>query len=86
MLLRHICEVCGAEEVLAPEEAFARGWDYPPLMGQFGVVSPRTCPNCVISGTLWWALAACAARLDTLTVPQLVTLGRIQGEPESVLP
>lgn len=37
---RHICEVCGVEEILTPAEAFDLGWDYPPRMGQFGVVGP----------------------------------------------
>ena len=32
MKLRHICEVCGKEEILTPEEAFEKGWDYPPMM------------------------------------------------------
>ncbi|MGB3353729.1 MAG: hypothetical protein WBB00_13270 [Mycobacterium sp.] len=41
---RHICEVCGVEEILTPGDAFDLGWDYPPRMGQFGVVGPRCCP------------------------------------------
>ena len=28
MKLRHICEVCGREEVLTPEEAYSAGWDW----------------------------------------------------------
>lgn len=51
----HICEVCGKTEILTPEEAFEDGWDYPPKMGAFGLVSPRTCGNCGIMDTLWWA-------------------------------
>ena len=31
---RHICEVCGVEEILTPGDAFNLGWDYPPRMGQ----------------------------------------------------
>ena len=42
---RHICEVCGVEEILAPAEAFDLGWDYPPRMGQFGVVGPDVVPD-----------------------------------------
>ena len=38
MILRHVCEVCGTEETLTEEEAFEKGWDYPPRMGTFGVV------------------------------------------------
>ena len=45
-LLRHICEVCGRTEILTPEEAHSQGWDYPPKMGRFRIISPRTCPNC----------------------------------------
>lgn len=33
MKLKHICEVCGREEILTPEEAYRAGWDYPPKMG-----------------------------------------------------
>ena len=29
MILKHICEVCGCEEVLDSDEAFELGWDYP---------------------------------------------------------
>ncbi|TQK29782.1 hypothetical protein [Arthrobacter sp. SLBN-53] len=25
---RHICEVCGVEEILTPAEAFDLGWDF----------------------------------------------------------
>lgn len=35
----HICEVCGITKVMTPQEAFEEGWDYPPLMGSFGVVN-----------------------------------------------
>lgn len=30
MKLKHICEVCGSEGILTPEEAYRAGWDYPP--------------------------------------------------------
>lgn len=36
MHLKHICEVCGVEEILTPETGFEAGWDYPPKMGAFG--------------------------------------------------
>ena len=55
-VFRHICEVCDVDEILTPEAAFKSGWDYPPKMGQFGVISPRTCGHCSINETLWWAL------------------------------
>lgn len=57
MPFEHRCEVCGRVETLTSSEAFDRGWDYPPRMGAWGVVSPRTCGKCPISGTLWWAIA-----------------------------
>lgn len=84
MQLRHICEVCGRDEILDCEAAHAAGWDYPPRMGVFGVVSARTCPRCPIQQTLWWALSIDKYTLDMLTAPQLGTLARIQAEPVSI--
>lgn len=52
----HWCEVCGATALLTPDEAHAAGWDFPPRMGEWGVVSPRTCGDCPMTGTLWWAI------------------------------
>jgi hypothetical protein len=52
----HWCEVCGRSEVLTPHDAFDAGWDFPPRMGAWGVISPRTCPNCPTEKTLWWAI------------------------------
>jgi hypothetical protein len=52
----HHCEVCGTVAMLTPEEAFTAGWDYPPRMGRWGVISPRTCPSCPMTSTLWWAV------------------------------
>ncbi len=56
--LKHICEVCGVEEILTPKTGFEAGWDYPPKMGAFGIIGPRTCPNCPIDETVWWAISA----------------------------
>lgn len=84
--LRHICEVCGKEELLLPSEAFDGGWDYPPRMGFFGVVSARTCGDCPITETLWWALTMDKKAVGELSVEQFLTLKRIQSEPESILP
>lgn len=50
----HICEVCGRYEEITSEEAFNSGWDYPPDFGSFGVLSPRTCPDCDMKDTTWW--------------------------------
>ena len=83
----HICEVCGKTEVLTPEEAFLQGWDYLPRMGQFGIVSPRTCGDCIITGTLWWALQTGKIKsLSALNEHQKEVLARIQNEPASIIP
>lgn len=84
--LKHICEVCGKEELLAPEEAFLAGWDYPPRMGAFGIVSPRTCPDCSMMDTLWAALVMEKKTVEELNTRQKKTLKRILGEPGSILP
>ena len=41
---------------MTPQEAFDQGWDYPPRMGIYGVISPRTCGKCSITDTVWWKL------------------------------
>lgn len=83
MKLIHICEVCGRVETLDSEEAFERGWDYPPKMGEFGVLSPRTCPNCNITDTVWWKLQN--NLVDKITEKDLETIDRIIKEPESIM-
>lgn len=85
MLLRHICEVCGKEKILTPEQAHDQGWDYPPKMGQFKIISPRTCGSCGINGTLWWALMVELKQSVDLDEKQLETLNRILQEPESIM-
>lgn len=82
--LKHICEVCGKEEDLTPDEAFQNGWDYPPRMGPFGIVSPRTCENCSVNDTLWWALIVNQTSVSDLTESQTETLHRIIKEPASI--
>ena len=84
--LRHICEVCGRDEILTPGEAFDAGWDYPPRMGIYGVVSPRVCPGCPITATAWWALTVDRTDSDALTERQRAAVERIAGEPESLTP
>ena len=83
---KHICEVCGRTEVLTPEEAFETGWDYPPRMGAFGIVSPRTCPDCSMMDTVWAALVLRQEDPDALTNGQKITLLRIVNEPDSIMP
>ncbi|MCT7373126.1 MULTISPECIES: hypothetical protein [Mycolicibacterium] len=84
MILRHICEVCGTEQDLTPEAAYEAGWDYPPKMGTFGVVGPRTCPTCIVNRTVWWALVVEKYTTDMLTPQQRETVVRICGEPDSI--
>jgi hypothetical protein len=52
----HWCEACDREELLTPDAGYESGWDFPPKMGTFGVISPRTCPNCTIDKTAWFAI------------------------------
>lgn len=73
---KHICEVCGKEETLTPQEAFEAGWDYPPDFGQFGVLSPRTCPNCGIQDTAWFAFMSG----KPITEKHRQTIERIKNE------
>ncbi len=85
MLIRHICESCGVDELLTSEEGYKKGWDYPPKMGAFKVISPRTCGSCSIQSTLWWALRMEAKQIDDLDEKQVQTLKRILQEPESIM-
>jgi hypothetical protein len=84
MKLRHICEACGLDQIMTPDEAYQAGWDYPPRMGVFGVLSPRTCPNCTIDKTLWWAITVNHVDVAALTDAQQATLTRITGEPGTI--
>lgn len=85
--LIHVCEVCGKTEILTPDEAFEAGWDYPPRMGCFGVVSPRTCGDCPIDRTLYWALMTGEIKnREDLSEKQKETLDRILNEPYSIIP
>lgn len=81
----HICEVCGKTEDLEAEVGFDAGWDYPPRMGAFKVLSPRTCPNCPINKTLWWRITAEGSNIE-LTDEDEVFLRRVNSEPESIIP
>ena len=83
--LRHVCEVCGRTEILTPTAAFEAGWDYPPRMGVYGVVSPRTCGDCPLTATVWAAMAMEGRSADQLTDAQRVVIERIAGEPETIM-
>lgn len=85
----HYCEVCGKKEFITAEDAFNSGWDYPPKMGIFGLLGPRTCGNCSIVDTLFWKIHA-PGRFPVvlegeLSPDELITWRRIKGEPESLL-
>lgn len=56
----HICEACGKREFMTAEAAYIKGWDYPPKMGKFGVIGPRTCGDCGIEKTVWWNITKSA--------------------------
>lgn len=76
----HWCEACGATATLTSEEAFQAGWDFPPRMDAWGVVSPRSCGNCTINRTLWWALTVEKKDIDSCTPHQRKVLARILDE------
>ena len=82
----YTCEVCGKTTVMTPEEAYREGWDYPPFIGQYGVVSPRTCPDCPMQKTAWAALELDKKSYGELTDKQKETIKRIQGEPWNMEP
>lgn len=58
----------------------------PPIMSSFRILSPRTCPNCTIEKTVWWALAMEGKSLEDLSKRQIEVLTRINNEPLSILP
>lgn len=55
-IIKHWCEACGVTAMLTSEKAYQAGWDFPPRIGEWGVISPRTCGKCPINSTLWWAI------------------------------
>lgn len=85
-LLHHICEVCGKDEWLTSEEGFKQGWDYPPRMGMYGVISPRTCGSCSMGDTVWFEVVVNKKKLDELSDHQKEVVMRIVCEPESIMP
>jgi hypothetical protein len=78
VLKEYECEGCGLKVTLTERDAFEQGWDYPPFMGEWGTVSPRTCGNCGINCTAYWFLVTKAGE----PVPQkhLNTIERILKE------
>ena len=86
MKMIFICEVCGKTATISPEEAHCTGWDYPPFHGNYGEVSPRTCPECSMLETAWAALVIEKKSYSELNDKQRETIHRIQGEPENMIP
>lgn len=76
----HICETCGRQDYISSDEAFDKGWDYPPKMGAAGIISPRTCGGCPINTTLWWDLVCEKKSINQLSERHLKTLQRILDE------
>jgi len=85
LLLRHICESCGKEDLFTSEEGFRRGWNYPPRMGAFGALFPRTCGACATGSTLWHEMIVYKTPVVQLSSRQQQTLYRILTEPKSIL-
>ena len=81
----HLCEKCGKREILTPEAGFKAGWDMAPYMYPFRTISPRTCGQCSIKDTAWWAIAVEGKGLADLTEKQAKAVRRILAEPESLL-
>lgn len=83
----HYCE-CGAKFYGTAQEAFDSGWDYPPHIGKFGLLGPRTCGKCDITSTLYWRVQQQTLPIvveSMLTEDELKTWRRIKNEPESLL-
>ena len=76
----YICEVCGKREVLTQEEAYYAGWDYPPFLGKYGVLSPRTCPCCPINKTVCWKIACDGVPIAKLSEKDKEVIQRIKSE------
>lgn len=76
--MEYHCEVCDRKEVLTEAEAYQAGWDYPPFVGLWGVVSPRTCPDCLIDQTAYWHVLTVGS--EGLSEKHRATITRILGE------
>lgn len=85
----HYCEVCGKKEYITAEQAFNDGWDYPPHMGTFGVLSQRICGDCPITSTLWFRMMQKKGeerfRASDMTSEEIRFVERVKGEPASLL-
>lgn len=75
------CETCGTKEELTEKQAFQAGWDYPPFIGLWGVLSPRTCRNCPITTTAYWQVVQ-GAKYEELSEHHQQTVRRVMAEWE----
>lgn len=73
---RYECESCGRVDNLTEAVAYDSGWDYPPFIGIWGILSPRTCPDCTIETTAYWAVLT----RQELTDQHKRTIERVLGE------
>lgn len=76
----HVGEACGASGRFTPDEAWAAGWDYPPRVGAFGVIAPRTCGDGDAKNTVWWQLVILRVPVEQLEERRLATAERIVRE------
>ena len=87
----HYCEVCGKKEFITAGDAFKNGWDYPPDIGYFGLLGPRTCGDCQLKDTLYWKVTGKEKGSvpfvveENLTPEERINWRRIKGEPGSLL-
>lgn len=84
----HYCESCGKKAFITAKEAFDAGWDYPPQIGEFGLLGPRICGYCSIINTLFWKVQQQDIPIVLeykLTAEERKTWERIKNEPESLL-
>ncbi|MBU3198516.1 hypothetical protein LL037_18785 [Clostridium estertheticum] len=86
IILRHVCEHCGKQQLLTSKEGYKQGWDYPPKMGAYKIISPRTCGDCGINTTLWWEITCNKTSPNQLSERHQQTLKRILTEAESIMP
>lgn len=82
-LFEYECEVCHVKEVLSEAEAYNKGWDYPPFMGLWGIVSPRTCPSCMMTDTAWWYIIQHQGDVTQMPENHIATVKRVLAERES---
>lgn len=85
----HYCEVCNKKVFISAKDAFNDGWDYPPKMGHFGLLGPRTCGDCLLKNTLFWKInnngSLPIVIEGELSPEELITWRRIKKEPSSLL-